>query len=182
MAASTPGTNAAAARIPENYFLANPDLQGGADLTTNNGRTKYNSLQVELRRRLSQGLQFQTSYVFGNAQTSQFETFRRPTFYIRDTGAEGDLTHAFKANVVYDLPFGQGRRFGGNAVPQSEGCEFDGHGFLHCRSPVLVGAARGRVGRFSTATLLTASCQQPDPAATRPTIDAILGHWIISQA
>ena len=110
-------TNAAAARIPENFFLANPDLQGGADLTTNSGRTKYNSLQVELRRRLSQGLQFQTSYVFGKAVTDVFETFRRPTFYVRDTGAEGDLTHAFKANVVYDLPFGQGRRFGGNAGP-----------------------------------------------------------------
>ena len=33
----------------------------------------------------------------------------------QDTGAAGNIIHAFKANVVYDLPFGQGRRFGGSA-------------------------------------------------------------------
>jgi hypothetical protein len=109
--------NAAAAGLPPNLFLVNPDLQGGADFTTNNGFTNYNSLQLELRRRLSQGLQFQTSYVFGKAMTSQWETWRRPAFEIRDSGAEGDLTHAFKANIVYDMPFGQGRRFGANAGP-----------------------------------------------------------------
>ena len=107
--------NALAAGLPANFFVANPDLLGGANLTTNNGRTNYNSLQVELRRRLSQGLQFQASYVFGNAMQSQFETFRRSTFMVRDTGGEGDLTHVLKANVVYDLPFGRGRHFGGNA-------------------------------------------------------------------
>jgi len=108
-------SNALAAGLPFNFFVANPDLLGGANLTTNNGRTNYNSLQIELRRRLSQGLQFQGSYVFGKALTSTFETFRRPTFLTRDTGGEGDLTHQLKANVVYDLPFGRGRRFGGNA-------------------------------------------------------------------
>jgi hypothetical protein len=107
--------NAATAGLPANFFVANPDLLGGANLTTNNGSSRYNSLQIELRRRLSQGLQFQTSYVLGNAVNSTFETFRRPTFLTRDTEAEGDLTHSFKANVVYDLPFGRGRRFGGNA-------------------------------------------------------------------
>ena len=108
-------TNARLAGLPANFFVANPDLLGGANLTTNNGRTNYNSLQVELRRRLSQGLQFQSSYVFGKAMASNFETFRRTTFMSRDTGSEGDLTHSFKANIVYDLPFGRGRRFGGNA-------------------------------------------------------------------
>jgi hypothetical protein len=106
--------NALNAGLPANFFLANPDLLGGANLTTNNGRTTYNSLQVELRRRLSQGLQFQASYVFGNAMQSVFETLRRDTFMRRDTGGEGDLTHVFKSNVVYDLPFGRGRHFGGN--------------------------------------------------------------------
>ena len=33
---------------------------GGANVTTNDGKTRYNALQLELRRRLSQGLQFQT--------------------------------------------------------------------------------------------------------------------------
>jgi hypothetical protein len=33
---------------------------------------------------------------------------------VRNGGGEGDVAHAFKANVVYELPFGQGRRFGSN--------------------------------------------------------------------
>ena len=80
-------------------------------------RRDYDSLQIELRRRLSQGLQFQASYVFGNALQSHVRlTFRRPQpSCVRDAGDPGDITHAFKTNVVYDLPFGRGRRFGGNA-------------------------------------------------------------------
>jgi hypothetical protein len=107
--------NAARAGVAANFFVANPALLGGADLTSNQGATNYHSLQTELRRRLAQGLQFNISYVFGQAMQSVFTSFRRPTFFQRDTGAEGDVTHALKTNIVYDLPFGQGRRFGSNA-------------------------------------------------------------------
>ncbi|MGB2714931.1 MAG: TonB-dependent receptor [Vicinamibacterales bacterium] len=106
--------NALNAGLAANFFVANPHLIGGADLTTNNGQTDYNGLQLELRRRYAQGLQFQASYAFGKSTTSRFETFRRGTFMVRDPGSPGDLTHAVKGVVVYDLPFGQGRRFGGN--------------------------------------------------------------------
>jgi hypothetical protein len=110
--------NAAAAGIPANWFIANPDLQGGADLTTNAGKTRYHSLQLELRRRLSKGLQFQTNYVRGNMMIFDNNTpfsHRLPVIMRRDTGNPGDITHVFKANIVYDLPFGRGRRWGGNA-------------------------------------------------------------------
>jgi hypothetical protein len=98
-----------------NYFLMNPDLQGGAIQTVNRNKTNYNALQLELRRRYSQGLQFQTSYAFGKMMMTRWETFRRPDIWVRDTGSPGDISHVFKANVTYDLPFGQGRRFGGGA-------------------------------------------------------------------
>jgi len=75
---------------------------------------------VELRRRLSQGLQFQTSYVYGNAMQTAFFSHRRGLFWQRDVGGEGDLTHSVKANIVYDLPFGQGRRFLSGAGPVME--------------------------------------------------------------
>jgi hypothetical protein len=107
--------NAAAAGIPANYFVANPDLLGGAFITTNIGESKYDSMQVELRKRFAQGLQFNTSYVFGHGYISDFESFRKPQFMIRDGGDPGDITHQFKIYAVYDLPFGQGRRFGGSA-------------------------------------------------------------------
>lgn len=117
MGNATLRNNAAAAGVPANYFVVNPDLLGGAIITTNIGKTKYDALQVELRRRYAQGLQFQTSYVFGHGYLTDWETFRKPQFWVRDSGSPGDLTHQFKLNVVYDLPFGQGRRWAGTANP-----------------------------------------------------------------
>jgi hypothetical protein len=117
MGNATLRANAAAAGIPANFFVANPDLLGGAQVTSNIGKSKYDALQLEVRRRLSNGIQFQTSYVFGKAYVSDWESFRQPQLMLRDAGTPGDLTHQFKANIVYDLPFGSGRRFGGNANP-----------------------------------------------------------------
>ena len=63
--------NAAAAGLPSNYFVANPENLTNARVTTNLNDTKYDSIQTEFRRRLSNGLQFQASYVFGHGfQTS----------------------------------------------------------------------------------------------------------------
>ena len=107
-------TNAAAAGLPANFFLLNPDLQGGAIMTVNRNKTNYNALQLELRRRLSGGLQFQTSYSLGKMMMTRWETFRKDDIWVRDVGSPGDISHVFKANVVYDLPFGQGRRFASN--------------------------------------------------------------------
>jgi hypothetical protein len=106
--------NGLAAGIPANYFLANPETNGGAVVVSNLTKTRYNALQIELRRRFAQGLQFSTSYAFGHEYDSQFTSFRNPQYDQRPSGNTGDIPHAFKANVVYDLPFGRGRRFGGN--------------------------------------------------------------------
>ena len=112
--------NAAAVGAPANFFMANPNHTAGAFLTRNEGSTDYHSLQVELRRRLSEGLQFQSSYVFGKAMQSVFFSHRRDLDMLRDVGDPGDIAHQFKANIVYDLPFGQGRRFMGGAGPVME--------------------------------------------------------------
>ena len=86
-------------------------------VTGNGGYTTYNGLQLEFRKRLSHGLQFQSSYVYGRAYTSERYSFRTPRKSVLQSGTEGGVDHAFKANWVYELPFGQGRRFGSNAGP-----------------------------------------------------------------
>jgi hypothetical protein len=111
---ATRRANAVRAGLPRNFFRANPDLLGGVGVTGNGGFTTFNGMQLELRKRLSRGLQFQGSYAFGRGYESVQHSFRTPFTRRIDTGTEGGVTHAFKANWVYELPFGQGRRFGGN--------------------------------------------------------------------
>jgi hypothetical protein len=106
--------NAIQAGVPANYFIANPENNGGAIVVSNLNKTRYNALQVELRRRYAQGLQFQMSYAYGHEYDTVFTSFHRPLYWERPSGNTGDIPHAFKANVVYDLPFGRGRRFGGS--------------------------------------------------------------------
>ncbi len=121
--------NALNAGVPANFFVVNPDLLGGATITGNGGYTRYNSLQVELRRRLVNGFLVGASYVYAKAFEGARISFRSPL--VENVG-ENDIRHAFKANWVYELPFGNGRRFGTNASGFVEkligGWEFNGAG------------------------------------------------------
>ena len=122
--------NAARAGIPANFFVANPDYLGGAEFIGNGGYTKYNSLQLELRKRLTHGLQFQSSYVFGKALfVGALLVPHRAQVRAADRHRRR-RAHAFKANWTYELPFGEGRRFGGSSGPWMDrligGWSFDG--------------------------------------------------------
>jgi carboxypeptidase family protein/TonB-dependent receptor-like protein len=124
--------NAAAAGVAANFFIANPDLQGGANLTGNTGYTRYDSMQLDVRRRLSAGLLINGSYVFSRQLESSRFSLRVGRERVTDTGDPGQTRHAMKVNWVYDMPFGSGRRFGRNASGVLDrligGWQFDGSG------------------------------------------------------
>jgi hypothetical protein len=111
-----------------NFFVVNPDKLGttapsGAFLVDNGNWTKYNSLTVELRRRLSQGLLVQGSYSFAKALTNYYAssaavaknyvTLRNPS--LDDSVSPFDIRHALKFNWLYELPVGKGKTLFGNA-------------------------------------------------------------------
>ncbi|HEV3139852.1 MAG TPA: hypothetical protein VGY57_05025, partial [Vicinamibacterales bacterium] len=98
------------AGLPANFFIVNPDTLAGANVTNSLGATRYNSLQLELRRRFAGGIQAQASYVFGHQYSMNLLTLRAPEVELRSTGDPGDITHTFKLNAVYDLPIGEGHR------------------------------------------------------------------------
>jgi hypothetical protein len=53
--------------------------------------------------------------VFGHAYISNFTSLRKPLTKTVDADTEGGLVHAFRANWVYELPFGRGKRWAGSA-------------------------------------------------------------------
>jgi hypothetical protein len=107
--------NAAAAGLPANFFMANRDsYSGGAWLRQNGGRTQYDSVQIELRRRMSKGLLVQGSYAFGTRSVWTWPSLRDDTWHMTPSTVGPD--HAVKFNWVYELPFGRGRKWG-SSVP-----------------------------------------------------------------
>jgi hypothetical protein len=106
--------NAIDAGLSPNFFLVNPDLQGGVNFTGNGGYSRYDGLQVDFRRRLSRGLLVESNYTFAKSFTGLRNSFRTPRVNGIFTTNGGTLSHAFKANWVYELPIGKGKMLLGN--------------------------------------------------------------------
>jgi len=103
---ATKRANALANGLPANFFMVNPQVQsGGAWIYKNGGGSQYDSMVVELRRRLARGLLVQANYVWAKAFNATFISWRAP--WQHDRGAT--LPQAFKLNWVYEFPLGQGR-------------------------------------------------------------------------
>jgi hypothetical protein len=112
--------NWAAAGFPANYFVVNPTVAGGGAYDVLPwGSSYYDSGQVELRRRLAAGMQFQLDYSYSkslaNGATASSSTSSQPAT-LRDLAMSKepdgfDIRQGIKANYIYELPFGPGRHF-----------------------------------------------------------------------
>lgn len=118
-------TSLTGAGYPANLFVVNPTIAGGgAFVLTNSGSSYYNAGIVEVRRRLSSGVQLQASYTWAkalaNAATASATDFSTPTT-LRNRNLDKvpeafDIRNAIKINGIYELPFGPGRRFNSSNV------------------------------------------------------------------
>lgn len=142
-------------------FLANPNA-GVVNFTTNGGRFNYNSLQVEFRRRFTQGLSLQANYTFqkiltnvtgSTSETNQtrVEPFLDNANPSRDYGrAIYDRAHTFNFNGLYELPFGRGKRFlneGGVMDKVFGGFQFSSIVNISSGVPTSITDARGTLNR-----------------------------------
>jgi hypothetical protein len=103
--------------LAPNFFVANPNAAFARALT-NASFSSYNSLQAELRRRMSRGLMLQANYTFSKALTdsegsqSTLESYRTLRNIALDRHvADFNQTHRLVGNFIYELPFGSGRRW-----------------------------------------------------------------------
>lgn len=92
----------------------------------NVGNSTYHSLQVKLEHRFNNGLFFLTSYTWSKTLTStdsaqsgsQNPRLFSPYEMKRNKSlADQDQPHVFTTAADYHLPFGRGKRFGGNVGP-----------------------------------------------------------------
>lgn len=108
--------------FPQGQFTTN-DLIRGGDLLENFSSSSYNAGVVEVEHRLNSGLVFQGSYTYSkvlddaDGSQSNFSPLLDNAQPRAERGrADFDVTHAFKANFIYHLPFGAGRFSSGNGI------------------------------------------------------------------
>jgi len=95
---------AARAGLPANFFVINPDVDD-ANVTDSGAYSDCHALQIELRRRLSKGLQANVNYQYALAGGSAFLGFQ----YGRVLNPTANVRHAIKTQWDWTIPVGQGQ-------------------------------------------------------------------------
>jgi hypothetical protein len=118
---------------PSPFLAGNPQLKSIAQIsgTATNGNQRYDSLQLNVRKRLTAGLEYLVSYTWSKTMTDSIGFYGSggqagpssaywqnlydqksewgPSFF--------DVTHNFTFSFVYDLPLGHNKAFGGSWHP-----------------------------------------------------------------
>lgn len=162
--ANTPPYRTNRANLAPNFFLANPNAAFARALV-NDSYSNYHSLQLEIRRRLSKGLQMQANYTFsktltdtdGNVQSTLESHMTLRNFGLDKHRASFDQTHRFITNLIYELPFGPGRRWlsSGFAPLRKavEGWQVGGIINVQTGPPIFITSGRTTVNQFGAGIL-----------------------------
>lgn len=168
--------------VPRINFLGNP-AAGAVDLFLNDAYYNYNSLQLEVRRRFSQGLYFQANYTFSKNLTNAIGTSQALFEPYLDNNnkqldkqrADFDQTHVFNFNGVYQLPFGNGKKFldyGGLADKVLGGWEISGLAQWTSGAPITFVDTRGTLNRSGRSAR-----QTPNSSLTNQQVAALGGVY-----
>ncbi len=106
-------------RFPANFFQANPFVHSSRRMV-NDGFSTYHALEIEVRRRFSGGFTLQANYTYGRAladfdgdeNTLINATRASSVRFARNSIQEFMPRHLFKANWIYELPFGVDKPLG----------------------------------------------------------------------
>lgn len=112
------GTNVACPRGGTNVSPCYP-TQAPVRVRDDNGKSSYDSLQIQLERRFTRGWQYRVAYTFSKTKDNgegAFDSVGDTNINFVEPFATSriDFPHVFSFESVYDLPFGRGRQFGGD--------------------------------------------------------------------
>jgi Carboxypeptidase regulatory-like domain len=141
---STRRARALQAGLPATFFVLNPDVNQ-VNVYESAAFSDYHALQVELRRRLSRGLQINGSYQYALEGGSSLLGLR----YGRVMNPAANVRHAIKTQWDYSIPVGRGRRFGTDMNKWMNGLvggwEFSGAGRIQARTVNIQGPGNSNV-------------------------------------
>lgn len=150
-----PGTGSPVARTP--YFTLTGGKNFGLTFIEQRGKGNYNALQTTLTKRFSKGLSFLTNYTWshGIENTSHWfgGTFHQDERNLNADRANSgnDVRHRWVASWLYELPFGRGKAYGGNASGVANafvgGWQIGGLTVIQSGSPYTVTGGGGRPNR-----------------------------------
>ena len=102
-------------------------------MTDSGAFSDYHALQLELRRRLSNGLSANVNYQYALEGGSAFDGFS----FGREMVTATNVRHAIKTQWDWTMPVGRGHRFGNNLNPVLNGVlggwSFNGVGRIQAR-------------------------------------------------
>lgn len=116
-------TVAPGAGYPINFWQVNPYANGGGGVQylDSSGHTNYHGLQVDLRQRLSHGMQFNVNYTLAKSLGVAAQNgiqgqgnniyYTQRNFKLNYGPSLFDIRHVVHASGTYDLPFGKGRAY-----------------------------------------------------------------------
>ena len=114
------------------FFFDYPQFLGGMRVIDSEDYSRYQALELKLDRRFGDGYSYLIAYTLsrskdtrsfdpafttvggGNAQSASSTPFDINNRDLNYALSDFDRTHVLQAQAVYELPFGQGRRFGAN--------------------------------------------------------------------
>ena len=97
------------------------------DTKTSGGTDNYNGLQVMLNRRFSHGLTLGAQYVWshsiGDSDGSKDARTSANNYSFTSERSDNisDVRHSFNFNLLYEVPFGTGKKYGSNANALTKG-------------------------------------------------------------
>jgi hypothetical protein len=99
------------AGLPANFVSVNPQYSR-ASFTCACLNAFYNSGDLEVRKRLSRGITFQTNFVWAKSMQLNGTTRNARNWSLdRNEGGPGGQKYTLKASGTYQLPFGKGEQF-----------------------------------------------------------------------
>ncbi len=119
--------------LGEYFFFPYTQFLGGFNVIDSNDYSRYHAMEVKLERRFSDGFSYLVGYTLSRSKdtrsydpaftvvgTGNTQTAANTPWDIRNRDlnyapSDFDRTHVMSAQGVWELPFGQGRRYGGNA-------------------------------------------------------------------